>query len=409
MTAIILALSLVIRIIGINQSLWLDEAISVNVVSNLGYTEIVKHFSPTDFHPPGYYLTLKAWIGVFGKSEPAVRMLSVLFSLVTIYMVYLLAGNGAAALVGFNPLLVYYSQEARMYSMVTMLLTVAVYFLVKKKYWAVSLFFGLSFLTFYGSIFLMAAVGLYLLINRKFQELAIIAIGPLTALLAVSPLLSEQYKNSKEMLGVVTNWDLVLGKANLKNLLLIPMKFSSGRISFEPKIVYYAISGIWAVYVFRYLFKKNIFSFIFWVTLVIGTIFSIFTPMLQYFRFLYLIPMMALVIRNNKLIVAGFLIFSLVYVLNSNFYREDWKSLSKDAGNKVYMIDSFGDPLKYYRPDIQISDVRSQIEEQQITVIPYGEAIHGVDHSKILEKSGYKKDGGKSYRDLSWETWSLVN
>ena len=400
-----LLVSLGIRLIGLNQSLWLDEAISANVVRNYSYTEIVTKFSPNDFHPPLYYLTLKGWTSVFGSSEVSLRMPSVIFSLITVYFVYLLGGLWPAILTGTNPLLVYYSQETRMYAMVTMLLTMGLYFLIKKKYWKVSILFGISFLTFYGSIFFIAGVGIYLLMNKKIKEILIIGTGPVLAMLAVSPLLIKQIINSREMLGIVTNWGAVLGKANLKNLLLIPIKFTSGRISFYPKIVYYLSAGLWTVIVLFRLIKNNIYSFLFWITLLLGTIFSIFTPMLQYFRFLYLIPVMALAIKKSYLIAGGFLIFSLVYLLNPQFYREDWKSLSKDLQNKVYMISSFNDPIKYYKKNIEIGDIRSPIGEKEITVVPYGEAIHGVDHNQILIKAGFKKVAIANYRELTSEVW----
>lgn len=401
----ILAVCLAVRLIGINQSLWLDEAISANVVRDYNYQEIISKFSPGDFHPPLYYLILKGWTNIFGYSETSLRMPSIIFSLITIYIVYLLAGRGAAWLTGLNPLLIYYSQEVRMYAMVTMFLTVAIYFLVKRKYGWISLFLGLSFLTFYGAIFLIAAIGFYLLINKKIKELVIVGVGPIVALAILWPLFQQQLTTSKEMLGIVTNWDLVLGKANLKNLLLIPMKFSSGRISFYPKIVYYLVAGIWAGWVFKNLFKKNIYSFVFWMTLLIGTAFSIFTPMLQYFRFLYLIPIMTLIIKENKIMTIGFLIFSLVYLLNKNMWREDWKSLAPNLGNEVYMISSFGDPIKYYNQNVEINDIRGTINEKEIAVVPYGETIHGVNHKDILKKQGYTKTGEIDWREVTLEEW----
>jgi uncharacterized membrane protein len=415
----VLAVSLAIRLIGLNQSLWLDEAISANVVKEYSYSELVTKFSPVDFHPPLYYLMLKEWTGVFGFSEISLRMPSVIFSLVTVYFIYLLGGFWPALITGVNPLLIYYSQEARMYAMVTMLLAMGLYFLIKKKYWFTSVLFGISFLTFYGSIFFVVATGIYLLISKKFKEVLIIGVGPLVALLAVSPLLAKQIVNSREMLGIVTNWDLLLGKANLKNLLLIPIKFTSGRISFYPKIIYYLISGAWALFVFKPLALRalplrkgslkeiNVYSFIFWITLFVGTVFSIMTPMLQYFRFLYLIPVMALVIKKNYLVVGGFVIFSLIYLLNPQFYREDWKSLSNDLPDKVYMISSLNDPIKYYK-NINISDIRGDILEDEITVLPYGEVIHGVDHNQLLTAKGYKKIETKNYRELTSERWQKV-
>lgn len=398
-------LGFVIRVVGINQSLWLDEAISLNVVKNNNYIE----FAKKDFQPPLYYLSLKTWTNVFGDSEVSARMMSVVFALVTVWVVYKIGGMGPAILVTFNPLLVYYSQEARMYSMVTMLTTVALYFLIKKKYLFTSLFLGLSFLTFYGSIFLIAGISIYLLVNKKYKEIFLVNIFTVTFFGLNWPLMQQQLVNSKEMLSQVANWNLVLGKVNLKNLLLIPMKFTSGRISFEPKIVYYLISGVWAVWVFKSLFKRNFYSLIFWITLGIGIVFSIFTPMMQYFRFLYLVPIMCLAIGKNKIIAGGFLIFSYIYIFNPVFYREDWKSLTKDLRGDVYMISSFADPISYYNKNIIVHDIRSDISGKEITVIPYGEEIHGIDHDILLAKNNYRLSEKISYRQLSIEKWvSLI-
>ncbi len=402
---IILFLSLFLRLIGLNQSLWLDEAISANVAKNYSILEIPNNFSKSDFHPPLYYMMLSAWTDIAGESEISLRMPSVIFSMVTIYVVYLMGGVGAAALVGFNPLLVYYSQEARMYSMVTMLLILGIYFWQKRKYYWVNVFFGLSFLTFYGSVFLPAGLSIYLLLKRKYKEIVKINIGLVAAILINLPLLRQQLLNSKILLEQVTNWSLVLGKANIKNLGLIFIKFTSGRISFYPKYVYYLIAGLWAIFVWIKAIKINKWTIILGLSSGVGIIFSIFTPMLQYFRFIYLIPIMALAIKDKKLVAGGFLIFSLVYLLNSNFYREDWKSLTNNLGEKVFMIESFGDPVKYYNDKIEVIDIRKEITETKIAVIPYGAEIHGINVDEILSKQGFVKTGKENFRELSLEYW----
>ncbi|PJA55943.1 hypothetical protein CO165_00980, partial [Candidatus Roizmanbacteria bacterium CG_4_9_14_3_um_filter_33_18] len=70
-------------------------------------TQIISKFSPTDFHPPLYYLFMKLWTNLFGYSEIALRMPSILFSLMTGYVVYLIGGVWAMAFFLFNPLIVY--------------------------------------------------------------------------------------------------------------------------------------------------------------------------------------------------------------------------------------------------------------------------------------------------------------
>ena len=77
-----------IRLIALNQSLWLDEATTAKVVKTLSFTGIVTQFSPGDFHPPLYYLLMKFWTSIFGYSEIALRFPSVIFTLLTGLVVY---------------------------------------------------------------------------------------------------------------------------------------------------------------------------------------------------------------------------------------------------------------------------------------------------------------------------------
>src|SRR3989338_11407589 len=80
-----------IRLISLDQSLWLDEATTARVVRQYNFTEIISKFSPSDFHPPLYYLFMKIWTNVFDYSEIALRLPSVVFSLLTGYLVLKIA------------------------------------------------------------------------------------------------------------------------------------------------------------------------------------------------------------------------------------------------------------------------------------------------------------------------------
>src|SRR3989344_9240339 len=120
---IILFLAFLVRLIALNQSLWLDEAVTANIVSNFSYSEILNKFSPFDFHPPLFYFVEKQWTNIFGYSEIALRFPSIIFSLLTGWIIYLIGrrlegwkvgrlegkniGLWAAALFLFNPLIIY--------------------------------------------------------------------------------------------------------------------------------------------------------------------------------------------------------------------------------------------------------------------------------------------------------------
>ena len=432
---VVLIFSLVLRLIGINQSLWLDEAISANV-AKMPIGEIVKNFSINDFHPPVYYWFLNIWTNIFGSNVFWLRLSSILFSLITIYFVYLIGkkikgkktGILAALILAINPLFVYFSQELRMYSMATMWLVIGFYYFIKikNKEYKISelvifnLMMALAFGTFYGSIFLIATFAIYWLIKKQWKLFCLTNIGIGLAILILAPLLLTQIKNSQIMLNQISNWGLVLGKVNLKNLLLIPLKFSIGKISFLPKIFYYLVGGGWSLIVFVLVFlkkkKESKWLKLFLILpIILATIFSIKSPLLQYFRFLYLVPIMALVLAINidkkwhRIMISGiFLIFSLIYLLNQNYYREDWKSVTNELKNKknVYMIGSFGDPIKFYDPKLEIKDIKTESPtEKEIWVIPYGEVIHGVNHGKILTDLDYKKIEVLNFREIVLENW----
>ena len=398
----------------------MDETVTANVVENYKITQIVSEFSPTDFHPPLYYLFMKLWTNFFGYSEIALRMPSILFSLLTGYVIYLIGGIWSVALFLFNPLIVYYSQEARMYMMVTFFLTASLYYFLKSKNLILfNLFLIVSFYTFYGSIFLIATIFIYLLYKKRYKMFFVSCFLFLVSFVLISPLLHQQFLRSKISLAQVANWSLVLGKANLKNLLLIPIKFSIGRISFYPKWLYWAVAGIWTGFVFftiktvlnKTVFIKTVF-YLFIFPLVLGFLVSFFAPMLQYFRFLFLIPIMSLLLSRSNLrgwiLATGFLIFSLVYLLNPAFHRENWKNLVKSLpkGKPVYMITASSDPIKYYNDNLLIKELTNYgLISQEIIVIPYTADIYGLDYKKSLSKNGYQQKEVMNFRELSFDIW----
>lgn len=444
-------LAFLIRLISLDQSFWLDEATSAKVVQQYGFQRILTDFSPHDFHPPLYYLTLKFWTNIFGYSEIVLRIPSVLFSLLSGWFIFLIGkklknnqvGFWAAVFFLFNPLIIYYSQEARMYMMVTFLLTAAFYYYFQTETYSSSgvekinkfstgsnnnifltnLLFFLAFLTFYGSIFLIISFYIYLFYKKRYRSLFLLLPGFVLGLLLASPLLYQQFTNSQFILLQVKNWSLVLGQANVKNLLLIPIKFSFGRISFEPKPIYYALSGVWTAMVFWFAYrgakpKNQLLLSLFALPIVLGFIFSFFMPLLQYFRFLYLIPFLTLLMAfgtninwQKILISAVFIILSFVYLLVPQFHREDWKGLVKNLpeDEKIYMILSSSDPVLYYDDRLSLNDLKNTNEItgdiRRIIIIPYTIEIHGIDYRSSMQKQKFHLQNTVIYRGLTVEYW----
>lgn len=307
-----------------------------------------------------------------------------------------------------------------MYMMVVFFITLSFYFLLKKKMMFFTFFSVLSFYTFYGSLFFIATVMLYLWYKKQHKNFLLFIFSTLFFIFLISPLLYYQWMNAQRQLMIVSNWRDVLGTLSIKNLFLVPFKFAFGRISFYPKPFYYLIAGVWTLFIFYYAFvggirkKKIVFFFV--MPLLISLIISLFTPLLQYFRFLHLLPFLSILLAygtqtnwERMIIFLGFSLLSLIYLLNPTFHREDWKSLAQDVVKykKVYTIYTSSDPIKYYRSDIIVKDLTELLKtnDKKIIVIPYSADIYGVDYQSILQSKNYSLKNKKAFRGLVSEEW----
>jgi hypothetical protein len=118
-----------------SKSIWLDEAFSI-AMGQRGWLNLLHKVVLADTHPPLYYLVLKFWM-IPGVGEAWVRMLSALFSIAAIPVMYALVamlyddkriGLVGATILAFSPFQVWYAQEARMYAMLTFLVLLSAYF-----------------------------------------------------------------------------------------------------------------------------------------------------------------------------------------------------------------------------------------------------------------------------------------
>jgi hypothetical protein len=107
------------------QSLWYDEGVAY--AHSLRTLPELVPLLQNNVHVPAYFTLLGLWQDLTGSSEFALRLLSALFSILSVAWAYALgarlfhpiAGLTAAALVALNSVSIYYAQEARMYAMLT--------------------------------------------------------------------------------------------------------------------------------------------------------------------------------------------------------------------------------------------------------------------------------------------------
>jgi uncharacterized membrane protein len=122
----LILVALAIRL-AIPRGIWLDEAISIHQ-AHLSLHDLFSNLYYGDRHPPLHHLALWLTIRVFGDGELAVRLPSLIAGTLVIPALYELGrelydrrtGLIAAGFAAVSPLLVWYSQEVRMYAFVTL-------------------------------------------------------------------------------------------------------------------------------------------------------------------------------------------------------------------------------------------------------------------------------------------------
>ncbi|MBE7468992.1 MAG: hypothetical protein DPW09_03190 [Anaerolineae bacterium] len=140
---ILIALALRLTLLG-EQSLWYDEGVTW-LLSQKPPGELLR-WTAADIQPPLYYLLIWETDALFGSREWALRFPSVIFGMLSVPLMYTLARRLfpaasphhltsppllAAGLMAISPVMVYYAQEARMYTLLVFEATLAGYLLLK--------------------------------------------------------------------------------------------------------------------------------------------------------------------------------------------------------------------------------------------------------------------------------------
>jgi uncharacterized membrane protein len=186
---LLFAAAAVLRIYDIDaKNMWFDEVYSWKISNG----SIIKIVSETagDIHPPLFYILLKAWKSIFTDSVISMRMLSVMLSLISMYVLYnitrrILETNTQRLLVlllfALSPLNIFYSQEVRMLSLNLLLTLTSVYFFIrylsnpKGTYGAIyCVATALSLYTHYFALFILFAeliyAGIIYISNQNIRE-----------------------------------------------------------------------------------------------------------------------------------------------------------------------------------------------------------------------------------------------
>ncbi|MDO8452542.1 MAG: glycosyltransferase family 39 protein [bacterium] len=415
----------------LNQSLWLDEATSILAARDLNFGEIITKFSPGDFHPPLYYFLLKIWISSFGASEAAARMPSVLFGLATVYLVYLIGsklfskkvGILSASLLLTAPLHFYYMLEARMYSMETFLATLLVWLFIQRK-WLYFTFTG-ALLAYTDYLPLLVFIPLFIAAKndkKLLTKLLKSSLGVALLLLPWLPTFVTQLQTGIQVKENAPLWWKTLGKTNGKQLLLVPIKFMMGRITFSNKgiyavfvLFYFAAFAAPFVNAVKYLSKTKFVLYWLIVPLIGASLMGILMSGFAYFRLLFLLPAFYILIAcgiasakpNLQKLFASLLIFLNtlaigIYLTNPRLHKEDWREAvhyveQNSNGNaaSVFVTNNQRDPYIYYSKSVPSSgpQLLDNVSVQKLWFFRYVQPIFDPEEKvkAKIEGLGYTK------------------
>lgn len=141
MILLITLVALGVRLLDIDKpfGLWYDEMLTYVISSHSLPVGILKECWRLDFHMPLYYLFVGLWMKLFGAADLTLRLSSVLWGVLCVPAFFYLGkiykskklGYFLAVIAALNPIMIYYSQEVRFYSMLMFFATISLIFTLK--------------------------------------------------------------------------------------------------------------------------------------------------------------------------------------------------------------------------------------------------------------------------------------
>lgn len=405
----ILILSLGLRLINLNQSLWLDEAAQATLSSQS--LSQIWYGRQADFHPPLFYMISHYWLAV-NTSEIWLRILPVIFGVVSIGIIYLLArelggaklGLMSAFLLAINPFHIYYSQEFRSYSLLALLGITSFYLYYRKSKW-LGVVNAICLYTHYSGIFILLAQGFHsLFLDRKrlrFWGVNLV----LTIVLTIPwiPQFISQLKGGLNIDSFLPGWRNVISLSPLKAIPLVLFKLVAGRIDIFPKYIY----AIYIVFVLSVTIlaialsrgkRRLLYSWVF-VPLAASIAISFWIPQTQPFRLIFILPGLLILlgeacIRFPKIFIPLLIYISIVgnflYFTRARLQREQWREATSflQTTNSSVVVKFPGPfaPMTWYAPNLKVVPVVLKFparEPETSTII--GNSIHNQNTVYLLE------------------------
>jgi 4-amino-4-deoxy-L-arabinose transferase-like glycosyltransferase len=204
------ALGIAVRFASLGvQSYHHDEVITALRVIPGSFGDMLHSVRVSESNPPLYYVLAWSWAKAFGTGEVGLRSLSALFGAATVPVGYLIgrqlatrrAGLILAALIAVNPMLIWYSQEARSYALLVFFGALSIYFFARALnsgrgrdllFWTLAS--ALALCSHYFAVFAVAIEAVWLLVALRARWRVVLpAVGGVVATgLALLPLANSQ-------------------------------------------------------------------------------------------------------------------------------------------------------------------------------------------------------------------------
>ncbi len=458
---LILILGFILRSVNLNQSLWLDEATQVllakDSISNIIFQR------GADVHPPLSYLLMHFWV-MLGTSEIWLRMLSVIFGVLTILVLYKFASNIfnkkiallSSLILAISPFHIYYSQEVRMYSEAVFFASVSMYFfylLEKNRNLKNSLIYILStaalIYTHYAGFLLIFTQILYIAFYKRESVIFFLKRIFLTILIWLPwfPQFLIQFTGNSNADNYLPGWGNILRVSFYKAIPLIFFKFSFGRIDFTNKYLYVVIAVI-VLSVCGFIVYHGIKSInnsiskliIFWLAIPIVTaiLISFVVPFDQPHRLTFVLPAYCILLalgiyrlqKFKKILLFLLILISFsglsLYYFDTKYWREDWKGatqfISKNSSANTLSVFAWAEPFPPFiwygetLPGIgavtKFPANRSEVEEklknidnkEELFVFEYLQALSDPKKvvQEIVEEKGFKNDKTYDFRGVGF-------
>lgn len=350
MIYIILLLAFILRLIGINQSLWLDEG--AQAILSQGSIKSL-WIGNADFHPPVFHTILHFWMKI-SESEVFMRLLPVLIGILTVYVLYLFGKkyfNEKIALISsflltVSPYHIFYSQDLRSYSLLVLFSLLSIYCFLGKKWKIFAVINIIAFFTNYVYVFVIFSEFCLIIFSRKKKNIINFILSNIPLLIIFIfwlPQFMLQLQAGAALVMTLPEWRKLSSPGVLNAIPLTLFKLIAGQIAIQknPTFSFYAFLIISIViWIFWKLFKRKdsklwFFSLITILPIVTAWVISFFIPLNNPPRLIFVLPFLYLLIAHyivvvkDKHLIFIFLSISLFGIFMQNFAlinrREDWR------------------------------------------------------------------------------------